>query len=349
MKKRRSSVSITGVLAFFALIAIVIQIAVLVYDYIIQRTTDKGLIAVLILIVIVILSAICTVADVIRRKIMVDGPVNKILEATKSIASGDFNTCLDITHSYEKYNEYDIIMENLNTMAAELGKSEILKADFISNVSHEIKTPLAVIQSYASLLADNSLDDEERKRYSRALLQATKRLNDLITNILKMNKLDNQEIKPDYNSFSLTDQLAQIIVGYEEILEEKGLELDCDLDEVTVTSCPSYLEIVWNNLISNAIKFTDQGKITVTLKGDNGGARVSVSDTGCGIDSETGSKIFEKFYRVHTGNLHDVKGFGLGLAYVRKIIQDHKGTIRAESELNVGTKFIIVLPTLKNE
>ena len=341
MKKRKSNVSISGALMFFALIALVIQIAVLVYDYIIQRTDSKGLIAVLILIVVVMLSAVCTVADVIRRKIMVDRPVNKILEATRAIASGDFSVRLEATHSYEKYNEYDIIMDNLNTMASELGKSEILKSDFISNVSHEIKTPLAVIQSYASLLADPNLDSEERERCSRALLQATKRLNDLITNILKMNKLENQEIKPDFCSYSLTDQLAEIIVGYEDMIDKKGLELDCALDEVKISSCPSYLEIVWNNLISNAIKFTDEGKISVSLRAEGKNAVVSVSDTGCGIDSETGKRIFDKFYQGDTSR--QAQGNGLGLALVKRVIDVLGGEIEVKSEKEKGSTFTIIL------
>lgn len=348
MKKRKSAFSIFGALMFFALIAMVIQIAVLVYDYIIQRTDNKVLIAVLILIVVFILSTVCTVADVIRRKIMVDKPVNEILEATKSIARGDFSVRLTPLHSYEKYNEYDIIMENLNTMAAELSKSEVLKTDFISNVSHEIKTPLAIIQSYASLLEDPSLNEEERQRCAGALLQATKRLNDLITNILKMNKLENREIKPDYSLFSLNDQLAEIIVGYEELLESKGLELDCQLDELDVNSCPSYLEIVWNNLLSNAIKFTKVGgKITVCLKKNGKNALVSISDTGCGIDKETGKHIFEKFYQGDTS--HKSQGNGLGLALVKRVVDVLGGEISVESEKGKGSTFTITLKDVVNE
>ena len=332
---------------FFALIAIIIQIAVLVYDYIIQRTSNKGLIAVLILIVVFILAAICTAADVLRRKIMVDRPVNKILEATQAIAQGDFSVRLTPEHTYEKYNEYDIIMEDLNKMAGELSKSEVLKTDFISNVSHEIKTPLAVIQSYASILCDPDLDSEERQRCARALMQATKRLNDLITNILKMNKLENQELSPEISTFNLSDQLAEIVVGYEEIIESKGLELDCDIEDVEVKSSPAYLEIVWNNLISNAIKFTDSGKITVCLHPQGKNAVVSVSDTGCGIDRETGKKIFEKFYQGDTS--HQSQGNGLGLALVKRVIDVLGGEITVKSERGKGSTFTIVLKDVINE
>jgi len=342
MKKRKSSFSITGAFSFFALIAIVIQIAVLVYDYIIQRTDNKGLIAVLILIVVVLLSALCTIIDYFRRKITVERPVEKILEATEKIAKGDFSVQLSPKHNLYKYNEYDFIMENLNIMAAELQKSEILKTDFISNVSHEIKTPLSVIQSYATLLAEESLDAEERQRCLRALFQASRRLNDLVSNILKMNKLENQKIKPELSVFSLNDQLAEIIIGYEELIESKSISLECSLDEIKINSCSSYLEIVWNNLISNAIKFTDEGgEISVTLTKQGKSAIVAVSDTGCGIDSETGKRIFDRFYQGDTSRKS--QGNGLGLALVKKVIDVLGGEISVQSELGKGSTFTIAL------
>lgn len=342
MKKRKSSISFIGVLSFFALIALVIQIAVLVYDYIIQRTDSKWLIALLIFIVVLLLSAFCTVIDYFRRKITVERPVSKILEATEGIAKGDFTVQLTPSHSLDKYNEFDFIMENINVMAAELQKSEILKKDFISNVSHEIKTPLSVIQSYASLLAGESLDAEEKQRCIKALSQASRRLNDLVSNILKMNKLENQKIKPELSLFSLNDQLAEIIIGYEEIIEERQLSLECELEEVSVRSCPSHLEIVWNNLISNAIKFTEQGgKISVTLTRQGKNAVVSVSDTGCGIDSETGKRIFDRFYQGDTSRKS--QGNGLGLALVKKVIDLLGGEISVQSELGKGSTFTIIL------
>lgn len=342
MKKRKSSISVTGALSFFALIAIVIQIAVLVYDYIIQRTSNKGLIAVLIFIVIILLSALCTVIDYFRRKITVERPVEKILEATEKIAKGDFSVQLTPTHALDKYNEYDFIMENINIMVSELQKSEILKTDFISNVSHEIKTPLSVIQSYASLLADDSIDTEEKQRCIKALSQASRRLNDLVSNILKMNKLENQKIKPELSVFSLNDQLAEIIIGYEELIEERKLILDCQLDEVNVRSCASYLEIVWNNLISNAIKFTEQGgEISIALTKCGRNAVVSVSDTGCGMDSKTGERIFDRFYQGDTSRKS--QGNGLGLALVKKVIDVLGGEISVQSELGKGSTFTITL------
>ncbi len=348
MKRRKSSISVTGALSFFALIAFVIQIAVLVYDYIIKRTDNKGLIAILILIVVVILAAICTVIDYLRRKITVERPVEKILDATERIAKGDFSVRVTPSHSFEKYTQYDVIMENINTMASELGKNEVLKTDFISNVSHEIKTPLAVIQSYSSMLASEDLDPVERERCLKALSQASKRLNDLVSNILKMNKLENQKIKPDTSRFCLSDQLAEIIIGYEELFDSKGIELNCNIDEIFVVSCPSYLEIVWSNLISNAIKFTEKGgKISVSLRADGSNAIVTVADTGCGIDSETGKHIFDRFYQGDTSRKS--QGNGLGLALVKKVIDVLGGEISVQSEVGKGSAFTIILKSVVNE
>ena len=341
-KSRSSHINWAGVISFFVLIALIMQIAILCYDYITQKTSNISLIAVLILIEIIILSAFCTVFDWIRRKIMVDRPTKKILSATDKIANGDFSTRLEITHEYGKYDQYDWIMENFNKMAIELQKNEVLKTDFISNVSHEIKTPLAVIQNYATLLQDDTLDSETRKNYSKTLISASKRITDLITNILKLNKLENQEIQEKHEAFHLTEALADNVVEFETLIETKNLELNCDFDDVIIFSSKSLLEIVWNNLISNAIKFTPNGgKIDISLKRKNKNVEIKVSDTGCGMTSETGSKIFEKFYQGDTS--HSTQGNGLGLALVKKVIDILGGEIAVQSEVNKGSTFTILL------
>lgn len=345
MKKRKIrnvGFSMVGAISFFILIALVMQIAILVYDYIRQRTDDVVFIAILILIEIIILSTFCTIFDWVRRKITVERPTQKILDATEKIAEGDFTTRLEITHEYDKYNQYDLIMENLNVMASELQKNEVLKTDFISNVSHEIKTPLSVIQNYAILLQDQTLDSETRNNYTKTLINATKRITDLITNILKLNKLENQEIKEKRETFDLTASLSDCVVEFESIIEKKNLSLNCEFDEVTIYSCKSLLEIVWNNLISNAIKFTESGgNIDISLKKLCKNVEVKVSDTGLGMSNEVGMKIFEKFYQADTSRA--TQGNGLGLALVKKVIDILGGEISVQSELNKGSTFIILL------
>ncbi len=346
MKKRkglRGNVWITGAVMFFVLIALIIQIAVLVFDYIEERTQNKGLIALLMLVVIILLAAFCTLCDILRRRLTVDKPVEKILDATERISEGDFTARLQIAHTYGKYDQYDLIMENLNAMAAELGKTEVLKTDFISNVSHELKTPLTVIKSYAKLLQKGDLSEEQRVQYAKAVENAANRLNDLITNILRLNKLENQELKPDYETFSLTDALGEAIIGFEELMEKKSLALTCDLEEdVTVYSSKSYLDIVWNNLLSNAVKFTNEGgMVEVKLKKEGNKAVVSVSDGGCGISKDTGARIFEKFYQ--GDNSHAQEGNGLGLALVKKVVDILGGEISVSSEIGKGTTFQVAL------
>ncbi len=333
-----------GYFVFFLTIAVTVTIALTLFVLIDRKTDgDTLVIALSMLCIILGISAVCTGADVLRRKIMIDRPVGEILSATERIASGDFSVRLETLHSYGKYDDYDLIMENLNAMAAELEKSEILKTDFISNVSHEIKTPLMVIRNYVALLSKET-DEERRAQYAQTIIAATARLNDLITNILKLNKLENQQLRLEYQKIALHDMLAECILQFEEPLERKDIELECHLDEVEIYSSLSSLEIVWNNLLSNAVKFTDRGgKITVTLKKEKGAALVTVADTGVGISPETGARIFDKFYQGDTSRASE--GNGLGLALVKKVIDLLGGSISVKSELGKGSAFTVTLKT----
>lgn len=345
MKKNdfhKNGFSFLGAVILFVAIAFVIQIAVLVFDYINQKTSDTGVIAVTMLIVIIVLSAICTLVDYIRRKITVNKPIEEILDATEKISRGDFNVRLTPSRPYGKYSGYDIIKLNVNVMAEELSKSEILKTDFISNVSHELKTPLSVIRNYAYLLKSNDLSLEDKQKYLEVITGATERLSELINNILKLNKLENSEFGFDKEKFSLTQNLETAVLNFEDKIEKKQLNLQCDFDDVIINSCSSQLEIVWNNLISNAVKFTPNGgTITIKLKKNGNKAVVSVSDTGIGISEESGAKIFDKFYQADTSRSSE--GNGLGLALVKKVIDVIGGEISVSSVLNEGATFTVTL------
>ena len=345
MKRKISARStILGCVFLTALIAAIVTVVMFVYIAVDEASGgNEAVIAGVMFAVIVTLSVICTLIDFLRRKFTVDKTVNKILDATDKIAAGDFSVRLQPAHPLQRYDEYDYIMENLNKMATELSRTEVLHTDFISNVSHELKTPLAVIQNYASSLQNKNLDGERRVKYAQTLEAAAKKLTALITNILKLNKLENQEIKPEYERVNLTETLAECVLDFEDLIESKGLELDCDFDEnVTVISPASDLEIVCSNLLSNAIMFTERGgKVCVSLKKENGNAVVKVSDTGCGISAETGKHIFEKFYQGDTS--HSQEGNGLGLALVKKVIDITGGIISVNSEAGKGTAFTITL------
>ncbi|MGN0822455.1 MAG: ATP-binding protein [Candidatus Gallimonas sp.] len=343
MKTRRKTRSLISACSYFLAAVVVVSLAVRVYAITAEKSDgNERWIAIVMLCVIIVLAAACTVLEYLYRKFKVEKPVEKILDATDRIASGDFTVRLTTAHSFARYDEYDLIMENLNKMASELSKTEVLRTDFISNISHELKTPLAIIQNYAACLTDGELGKEERVRYAATLVSASKRLSDLIVNVLKLNKLENQGIRSETERVKLDDMLAETVLQFEELIEAKRLQLDCDLDEVTVLSSPSCLEIVWNNLLSNAIKFTESGgTIGVSLKSDGDDAVVKISDTGCGISPETGKHIFEKFYQGDTS--HAQEGNGLGLALVKKVIDTIGGEITVESELGKGSVFTIVL------
>lgn len=346
MKKRKIFVTINGAIMFFLTILVTVTIAVSIFKLVSDSSGgDMKKIYIIMLLTILFLSTLCTLADLLRRKIMIERPTDEILIATERISKGDFSVRLTPNHRYEKYDQYDTIMENLNKMASELERSEILKNDFISNVSHELKTPLAVIQNYAVLMQDDSLDPQQRQKYAKTLLEASKRLTNLVTDILKLNKLENQNILPEKEEIALHDSLAEAIIQFEDLIERKELELEVSLSETQVISIPSYLDIIWCNLLSNAIKFTEKGgKISVSLKNYGGCALVEISDSGCGISKESGMRIFDKFYQCDTS--HSQEGNGLGLALVKKIIDIIGGEISVESELGVGTTFKITLKDL---
>ncbi len=346
-RTRRRMLTAMGYLIFFLTVAGVVTVALAAFVAVNRKSGgDTAVIAITMIVVIGLLSFVCTAVDVIRRRVMVDRPVRRILDATERIAKGDFSVQLNVMHSYERYDDYDLIMENLNIMTAELGKSEVLKTDFISNVSHEIKTPLAIIQSYLSLMERRDLDEDTRRRYAETVREAARRLTDLVTNILRLNKLENNRIAPERCEIRLHDMLAEVVLQYEELIEKKELELACELEEMTLFSCPGYLDIVWSNLLSNAIKFTEKGgRIGVFLTKNGENAVVRITDTGCGISPETGARIFDKFYQGDTS--HAGEGNGLGLALVKKVIDVLGGEISVTSEVGCGSTFTIVLKNLQ--
>ena len=341
--KNKKLYSFLGYLIFCITIMVIITIAIAVFVAINRESNgNQTVIALVMVAVVILLSATCTIFDYLRRKITIQNPVNKILDATERLAEGDFSIRLDTDHTYGKYNDYDLIMENVNVVARELGKSEILKSDFISNVSHEIKTPIAIIQNCVTLMQSKDITEDERIGYAKTAEEATRRLNNLVTNILKLNKLENQEITKNYERFCLTGVLEKSILGFEEIIETKELFLDVQIEDVTIVSNKTYLELVFNNLISNAIKFTENGgTIGISVTPISGGALVAVSDTGCGISKEDGVRIFDKFYQGDTS--HSQEGNGLGLPLVKKVIDVLGGKIMVQSELGKGTTFTIEL------
>lgn len=276
------------------------------------------------------------------RKIY-DEPLQDISDAAKQVAKGDFTVRLQPLHSKEKQDYLDKMILDLNTMIEELDSIETLKTDFISNVSHEMKTPMAVIKNYSQLLQAES-DPARRDEYAAVIEEAAGKMADLITNILRLNRLEQQKIVPEPAPYDLSRQLAECILGFDTALEKKDIELKADIDErLRVTADESLMELVWNNLLSNAIKFTEPGgAVTVREQVERGVVRVSVSDTGCGMDAESVRRIFDKFYQADTS--HATEGNGLGLALVHRVLTLQGGEISVESTPGRGSTFTVTLP-----
>jgi signal transduction histidine kinase len=274
---------------------------------------------------------------------MVDRPVNKIIQAAEKIMNGDLSVRIEKEHSVDPNNGFNVIIDYFNRMTEELSGMETLRTDFIANVSHELKTPLAVMQNYGTLLQNPQLPEAERMEYAKAIIDASRNMAGMISNILKLNKLENQNIYPDTKTYNLGEQLCECLLGFEDVWEKKGIEIEADVEEqVLVKADPELLTLVWNNLFSNAIKFTEPGgKVKVTLNAQNEEAVVQISDTGCGITPEVGKHIFEKFYQGDTS--HVTKGNGLGLALVKRVMDITKGDIQVSSEVGKGSTFTVRL------
>ena len=271
-------------------------------------------------------------------------PLHRLAEGTRKVAEGDFSVYVPTVHTSSRLDYLDVMILDFNKMVEELGSVETLKTDFVSNVSHEMKTPIAVIKNYAELLQTDRGTEEERREYARNIEEAAVRLSTLISNILKLNKLENQSIAPDIEDYDLSGQLEMCILQYEELWDEKELELEVDIAErVNVRADRSLMELVWNNLLSNAVKFTEPGgTVTIRQRTAEGQVEVSVTDTGCGMSQESIRHIFDKFYQGDTS--HAREGNGLGLALVKRIIDLMNGEITVVSRPGQGSTFTVRLP-----
>ena len=284
-----------------------------------------------------------------RTKKAYEEPLMQIMEATKKVAAGDFSVYIPPTHTADQFDYLDATIMNINSMVEELGSIETLKTDFISNVSHEMKTPLAIIKNSAQLIEKGNLSEEEKTACIRDIDVAAARMSDLVTNILKLNKLENQKITPTKENYDVCRQLCDCILMYDAILDERELELEVDIeDRAYVEADEQLMELVWNNLLSNAVKFTPKGgKITVTQTSDADKSgrefvRVTVSDTGCGMNEESLKHIFDRFYQGDTS--HATEGNGLGLALAKRVMELMDGGIEVRSREGEGSTFIVTLP-----
>ncbi|MDL2213962.1 HAMP domain-containing histidine kinase [Clostridia bacterium OttesenSCG-928-O13] len=271
-------------------------------------------------------------------------PMHEFAGAAHKVAGGDFSVYLAPQHRADKLDYLDAIFLDFNKMVEELGSIETLKTDFFSNVSHEIRTPLAVIQNYASMLQEESLTPGQRRDYTDTILDSTRRLSDLITNLLKLSKLEKQNITPVAQPYDVCRQLCECALLFEDRWERKSIEFVTQIeDRAVINADVSLLELVWNNLLSNAIKFTPPGgTVTMVQTATENEVTVSVADTGCGMDRATVEHIFDKFYQGDTS--HATEGNGLGLALASRIVELTDGSLTVESVPGEGSTFTVRLP-----
>lgn len=278
----------------------------------------------------------------VRRKY--DRPMRQLADATRKVANGDFSVYIKPIHTADRADYLDVMIEDFNKMVAELGSIETLKTDFFSNVSHEIKTPLSVIQNYVEMMQNPDLTKEQRDGYMSTALQAVKRLSELITNLLRLNKLEKQSIRPEPEPYDLCRQLCDCMLNFESVWEAKGLKVDVDIeDSAVIVADASLMELVWNNLLSNAMKFTEPGgSVFLRQTSSEDEVTVTVSDTGCGMEEETLKHIFDKFFQGDTS--HSTEGNGLGLSLALRVLQLTGATISAESTPGEGSSFVVRIP-----
>jgi len=273
----------------------------------------------------------------ISRRLFV--PIEHLIRALKQVASGDFKAQLPDTSGDSEIANMNI---NFNKMVKELNSMETLQADFIQNVSHEIRTPLSAIEGYAKLLNSENLTEEARE-YTLRIFEAAKRLSYLTGNILKLSKLENQQIISEKHIFSLDEQLRQTILLLEPVWGKKDLEIDIDFPEVNFLGNEELLFQVWTNIISNAIKFTPKGgSISIKLEKDLYQISVIVQDSGIGMTEDVKARIFDRFYQGEKNR--NAEGNGLGLALVKKIIDLCDGKIEVDSQPDYGSVFTVRLP-----
>ena len=297
---------------------------------------------------VVLISLAMAAIDYFRRKFTVERPVKRITDATNKMIGGDFDVRIEPILKFGTDDSFNEIIECINKMAEELAGVETLRTDFIANVSHEMKTPLSVIQNYGKLLSAPALSEEKRVEYAKTVMDSSRRLADMMTNILKLSRLENQQIYPNPVTFELGEQLCESLLQYESVWEQRNIEIETDIEEnVAVTADAELLLLVWNNLLANAFKFTeDGGKVSVTLFANEGYAIVKIADTGCGMSAEVGAHIFEKFYQGDTS--HATQGNGLGLALVKRVVDIVEGDISVESAVGVGTTFTVKIRRSEN-
>ena len=267
-------------------------------------------------------------------------PIVRLSRAMRRVGDGDFSIQLETS---SRIREVRDTYDNFNLMTQALASTEIIQTDFVSNVSHEFKTPINAIEGYTTLLQSGE-QSEEQALYIEKILLNTRRLNELVSNILLLSRVDHQAIDSNCAQYRLDEQVRQAIVLLEPKWSEKNLELDVDLDTVEYVGNESLMLHVWVNLMDNAIKFDPLGGILrIRLLRTEQNITFTVEDSGPGIPEDAQSHIFDKFYQADTSRMGE--GNGLGLALVKRVLDLCGGTVSTENLPEGGCRFTVVLPS----
>lgn len=279
---------------------------------------------------------------VIMIRMVFIGPIRKIMAAMGRLAKGEFSVRIDMSNEAYRPREIREFAESFNKAAEELSGTEILRKDFINNFSHEFKTPIVSISGFADLLLDVDLPPEDQKEYLTIIRDESKRLAELSTNILTLNRIESQAILRDTENIRLGEQIRQSVLLTEQKWRDKNLDFEADIEDVEYLGNEALLKEVWLNILDNAAKFSPEGEVvSVTLHKKGGEIIAAVTDHGPGMDEKTKAHIFEQFYQGDTS--HRSQGNGLGLAMVRKIVELHGGKVSVDSSPGNGSSFTVIL------
>ncbi|MGG4143045.1 HAMP domain-containing sensor histidine kinase [Paenibacillus algorifonticola] len=301
-----------------------------------EATIYRLLIAILLMVLVIGCVGILISARYIVK------PLKTMTSATKKLAKGDF----EVELSLKRKDELGTLAQSINVMARELKQLEQMRQDFVSNVSHEIQTPLTSISGFAKALKNDQLVDEKnRDRYLDVIVSESERLSRLSDNLLQLASLESEHHPFKATRFNLDEQIRQAVVACEPLWSGKRIDMDMVVSSsIPITADYDQLNQAWVNLIGNSIKFTPEGgKIRIDIAQKGHELTVAITDTGCGISKEQQAHIFERFYKTDSAR-NSKKGNGLGLAIVKKIVEHHQGTIEVISTLGQGTTIILNLP-----
>lgn len=290
------------------------------------------------LMLLVISVVVGTVVSLVMSRIPLK-PVRQVIDATNRLAGGDFSARLRLPGA----RVFTELAESFNRMAEELGSIEMLRSDFVDSFSHEFKTPIVSIKGFAEELKHDDLTREQRDEYLDIIISESTRLAALATNVLNLSRVEKQTILTNRARFDLAEQVRRCVLLFENKWEQRRLDLNLELEEISLFGDEELLNQVWLNLIDNAVKFTPEGgSVEIRLKKTETAAEFTIQDDGYGISLEAQKHIFDKFYQGDTSRA--VSGNGLGLSIAKRIVALHNGSIECQSEEGVGTVFSVSLP-----